>query len=133
MPLRVVAGVVLLAVAVHGALGALRPPATAARPPRSAGPPWRTTAAFLALTLLNPLTVVTFAAVVVALPPDLLAGAGARAAFVLGVGGASLAWQLALGLLGGLLGARLSPRWQRATTLLGNAAIAVLAVAALTA
>jgi len=133
-PLRTVAAVLLLVLAARGLAAAWRPtPAAevAALPEPDAERPWRTFAGFLALTLLNPLTVLTFGAVVVALPPGLLGGVGARAAFVLGAGAASLAWQLALAGAGSLLGGRLGPRWQRATALLGNGAIAALAVAAL--
>jgi len=144
-PLRVVAAVLLLVLAARG-LAAARHPAPApagegSAPglpapavggyPAEAERPWRTFGGFLALTLLNPLTVLTFGAVVVALPPGLLDGVAPRVAFVLGAGAASLAWQLALAGAGSLLGSRLGPRWQRATALLGNGAIAALAVAAL--
>lgn len=131
-PLRVVAALVLLAVAAAGLARALRRPAGAA--PTSApeaARPWRTWAGFLGLTALNPLTLLTFGAVVVALPAGLLDGPAQRAAFVAGAGGASLAWQAVLAVAGAALGRRLDARWQRWTALAGNAAIAALAVTAL--
>jgi threonine/homoserine/homoserine lactone efflux protein len=131
-PLRVVAAAALLALATRGLVQAWRPPAaldTRAAPRRAR----RTWAAFLGITLLNPLTVVAFGAVVVALPPALLTGTAARTAFVVGVGAASMAWQAVLAALGAALGRRLGRRWQRTTAVVGNVAIAVLAVAALAA
>jgi threonine/homoserine/homoserine lactone efflux protein len=129
VPLRIVAAILLLVIAGRGLVGARRPATSEQDPPPAR--PWRTFAAFLGLTLLNPLTVLTFAAVVVALPPDLLDTAGARVAFVLGAGAASIAWQAVLAGAGAVLGQRLDPRWQRLTALAGNGAIAALAVAAL--
>lgn len=72
-----------------------------------------TWAAFLGITLLNPLTVLTFAAVVVTLPPGVVDGAAARTLFVVGAGAASLVWQAVLAVLGATLGRRLDRRTAR--------------------
>jgi len=99
--------------------GAVAPP-----PP---GSPWRTYGALVALTLLNPLTVVYFGALVV--------GGQAGAAsfshgllFVLGAFVASASWQTLLATGGALLGRTLtSPRGRLTTTVVGNTVILLLA------
>lgn len=87
----------------------------------------RTFAGFVALTAINPLTVVYFAAVVAGLA-DRLTSAPARGAFVLGIGVASAAWQVGLGAAGAALGARVRPRARTALSLAGYGVVGVLAV-----
>jgi arginine exporter protein ArgO len=127
-PLRIVAAVALLAVAAYGIRRALRPRSPSAARAVPHGRRWAT---FLGLTVLNPTTVGTFAAIVVALPPGLLTGVAERIVFVLGVGTASLLWQLLLVAGGAAAGARLPARAQLWTAIAGNVAVAGLAVAAL--
>lgn len=81
---------------------------------------------FLGLTLLNPLTIVYFTALVfggslgqAAAPMD-----GLR--FILGAGMASLSWQTLLAGIGAQLGQRLSPRARWVTTIAGNLVVAGL-------
>lgn len=81
---------------------------------------------FLALTVANPLTIVTFAAVAIGLP-DLSSDAGVRVAFVLGAFLASLSWQLLLAGVGGLLHGRLPERARRVTSFVGGAIVLALA------
>ncbi len=131
-PLRVLAAAVLLGLAVHTAwraLAARRRPA-AATPGRRGGleTPARAFAGVLALTLLNPATVVYFAALVLgrrdAADPD----PGAAAAFVLGAFLASVSWQLLIAGGGSLIGRVLtSERGRLLTALLSSAIIAGLA------
>lgn len=118
-PLRLVAGVVLIAIAARG-LMALRTPRETASPGRLLGAGQRRTfMVLLVLTLLNPVTVVYFAALVVGMPP--MAGPPERIAFVAAVFLASLSWQSLLAMLGALLGRGPSAhRLRRPTTLLGN-------------
>src|SRR6478752_8870502 len=87
--LHLVAGAVLLVVAVKIALGVRRPPAVAA----TAGPAGLagTAARFYGLTLINPLTATAFAAVVLAMPGGEATALGV-AMFALGAFAASLAW-----------------------------------------
>lgn len=82
---------------------------------------------FLVLTLLNPLTIVTFAALAVALPA--IAGdLGARGAFVAGAFLASLSWQELLAVLGGILHGRLEAPAQRVLGFVSGAIVLALAV-----
>lgn len=90
--------------------------------------PARTFARFVALTAVNPLTVVYFVAVAAGLA-DRLATPAAAVAFVAGIGLASAAWQLTLAATGAVLGARVSPRLRTALTLLGYAVVGGFAVA----
>ncbi|MFE9693975.1 LysE family transporter [Micromonospora sp. NPDC005806] len=133
-PLRWVAAGVLLALAAHGAWRALRPPAPAGPAPVRGGldSPARAFGAILALTLLNPATVVYFGALV--LGRGDAAGSDTRAAvlFTLGAFLASASWQLVIAGGGTLIGRALTGRrGRRATALLSSAIIAALAVATL--
>jgi len=85
---------------------------------------WR----FVAVTAVNPLTALYFVALAVALG-DRIAGTAAAAAFVLGVGIGSLAWQLVLAGMGAGAGSLFGPRGRRWTALVGNGWVLVLAVA----
>lgn len=120
-----VAAVVLLAVAAH-----LLRDATRARPvdaaPVAPGSPLGVAGRFVLLTAVNPLTVLTFAALTAALPPG-----SAGIAFVAGVAGASAAWQSLLAVSGSLLGARSGPAASRWTGIVGSAAVGVAALVTL--
>jgi arginine exporter protein ArgO len=83
---------------------------------------------FLALTLVNPLTVTYFAALILGLGGDTLGSAADRALFAIGAFVASAAWQLVLAGAGALLHRRLPERALLATALLGNVLIAAFAV-----
>lgn len=122
--------VVLSAVAVTGARGAIRgrgiEPGTL---PTGAGTtPARMLVRFVGLTAVNPLTVVYFAAVAAGFA-DALADVGAKITFVLGIGAASAAWELALAGAGALLGARVSPRVRTGLALVGYGVVGGFAVA----
>jgi threonine/homoserine/homoserine lactone efflux protein len=87
----------------------------------------RTYLRFLALTIINPMTVVYFAALVLGLP-SIGNGAAERAAFVGGAFLASISWQSLLAGVGAIVHRRLPERARLATSLLGN--LIVLAFAA---
>lgn len=89
---------------------------------------FRTFAQFLGLTLLNPLTVAYFGSLILGLHEGALATASMRAAFVVGAGLASLSWQSLLAGLGALAHRRLSPRFQTATSVIGNVIVLGLGV-----
>ncbi|MFD6568779.1 LysE family transporter [Micromonospora profundi] len=135
-PLRVVAAVVLLGLAAHGlwrtwaAHRSRRPPA--ARAGQGLGTAGRAYAALLGLTLLNPMTVLYFAALVLG-RRDTADGGGVTAAlFVAGVFLASASWQLLIAGGGTVVGRALTgPRGRLVTGLVSSALIAALAVAAL--
>ena len=142
-PLRVVAAVVLLTLAGHGLWRAWRArPASgadagtdpAAGEPAGSGlsTPGRAFVGVLGLTLLNPTTVLYFAALILgrrdAADPDALAAA----LFVAGAFLASASWQLLVASGGTLVGRVLAgPRGRLVTGLVSSALIAALAVAAL--
>ncbi len=90
-------------------------------------PARRTYLRFLALTIINPMTVVYFAALVLGLPA-IGSGAAERAAFVAGAFLASLSWQSLLAGVGAIVHRRLPARSRLATSLVGN--VIVLAFAA---
>ncbi|MEU3115474.1 MULTISPECIES: LysE/ArgO family amino acid transporter [Micromonospora] len=140
-PLRLIAAGVLLALACLTAWRAMRPPAPA-QEPNSPAPtqepsprggldtPVRAFAAVLALTLLNPATVVYFVALVLGRGDVLGSSPVGAAAFTAGVFLASASWQLLIAGGGSLIGRALTgPRGRRVTALLSSAIIAALAVA----
>ena len=126
-PLRVVAIGALLAIGIRGLLlvtiGPRTVPGSATLPIRVIGTYLR----FLGLTLLNPATVIYFAALILALP-DLGRGPGERAAFVAGAFIASLSWQLALATVSAFAHRRLPPRFQIGVSILGNVLICGFAI-----
>ncbi|MCX5121548.1 LysE family transporter [Micromonospora sp. NBC_00362] len=135
-PLRVVAAVVLLGLAGHGlwrTWSAHRSRVTpTARAGRGMGTPGRAYAALLGLTLLNPMTVLYFTALVLGRRDTAESGVLAVALFVAGVFVASASWQLVIAGGGTVVGRALTgPRGRLVTGLLSSALIATLAVAAL--
>jgi threonine/homoserine/homoserine lactone efflux protein len=84
--------------------------------------------AFLGLTLLNPVTVAYFAALILGLQADALTGAGAKAVFVAGAFAASAAWQLTLVGAGAFLHRRLPANAALVTGLAGSVLIVAFAV-----
>ena len=126
IPLRVASAAVLVAIAVRG-LVALRREARA-EPAAVADPPGasRTFTLFLGLTLLNPMTVVYFAALILGLSSTGSAPLE-KVAFVVGAGLASLSWQTLVAFLGSRLHHRLSTRARLLTGLAGNLVVLFLA------
>lgn len=86
-------------------------------------------ALFMALTAVNPVTLLYFAALAAGLR-DLLAPPAGPAAFITGVAAASLTWQLGLVFSGAFLRGRASPAVQRGLSLAGHSAVAALGAAA---
>ena len=82
---------------------------------------------FLALTMLNPPTVIYFVSLAIALP-EVSADVASRAAFAVGASLASLSWQEVLAVAGAVLHGRLTPRLQRITAVVSS--IIILALAA---
>jgi threonine/homoserine/homoserine lactone efflux protein len=123
-PLRLTAVAVLIAIAARGILAVRR---TGTGEPGQ-DPPTRRRAylTILGLTLINPMTVVYFAALVLGLP-GLGDGAAGRAAFVVGAALASLAWQSLLACAGAALHRHASARLRTATSLLGSAIVLAFA------
>ncbi|MFE5492414.1 LysE family transporter [Streptomyces virginiae] len=146
---RLASAAILLAIAAHGLAGARATPphpttgaddpaAPAAAGTTGAGPaaagrtvtglrPARTFARYVALTAINPTTALYFAALTTAQGATLGSGP-AGAAFLVGVGVASLLWQQSLVALGSLAGARISATARVWTFRLGYGLVAAYAL-----
>ncbi|HEY7272569.1 MAG TPA: LysE family transporter [Actinoplanes sp.] len=122
-PLRWVAAGVLLALAGTTAYRAVRRPGTPEQPPK----PVTARGAYagvLGLTMLNPATVIYFAALILG-----RGGSGGGAWFVVGAFLASASWQLLLAGGGSLVGRLLTgERGRLITALVSSAVIAALAI-----
>ena len=133
-PLRVLAVVVLLLLAGQTALRAIRQhrdPARAARDGRGLTTPGRAFGAVLALTMLNPTTVLYFGALILGRQTSVPFAPGDAAIFVTAVL-ASASWQLLIAGSGSLLGRVLtSPRGRLGTALVSSTLIVALAVGVL--
>jgi arginine exporter protein ArgO len=135
-PLRWTSVVALLVIAAIGLRRALGTPAHAVADPlplpnqdptraadlRGRRGTARTYLAFLGLTLLNPMTVTYFAALVLGLPA-LSGGPAERIAFAASAFAASASWQLLLAAVGSALHRHAAPSLRRWTSLVGNAVI----------
>ncbi|GAA3434292.1 LysE family transporter [Kutzneria kofuensis] len=128
-PLRWASAAVLVVLAIRGAVKAV----TSYRRPqevsgRELTDPVRAYAALLGITLVNPMTLIYFTALVLGGPT-----AGDGAVFVLAAFAASASWQLLLAGGGALLGQALAgPRGRLATALVSSAVIVGLAVGLVT-
>lgn len=93
--------------------------------------PLRAWAAYVAITAVNPATVVYFAAIVLA-NHDLVGGPAEGTAFVLAAFAASASWQSLVACTGALLGTVLTgPRGRVVTGVVSGVAIAALALRSL--
>ncbi|MEE1760485.1 LysE family transporter [Streptomyces sp. SP18BB07] len=131
-PLRWASALVLLALAVRGAVGAVRQYRARRLPTRAQRDPVGPARAYLTLlgiTLLNPTTVVYFAALVLGSRATEAVSPLEQAVFVLTAFLASASWQLLLAGGGALLGRALTGhRGRLATGFVSSAVIAGLAV-----
>jgi threonine/homoserine/homoserine lactone efflux protein len=131
--LKAAAAVILALVGAHGLWGLMRGASGAQLAcTRNAGDVARSFGSasaqylrFVALTAINPLTVVYFASIATSLS---LTGFAARVAFVTGAGAASALWHLLLSLVAGHAGQRLTPRIQRAVSFAGRLAVVGMAM-----
>ncbi|WP_328958117.1 LysE family transporter [Kitasatospora purpeofusca] len=140
--LELAAAAVLVLLAAHGLRATLRTHRAdrdpAGTPPPVPASPWRTYASLLGLTLLNPLTVVYFSALVLGGrtgPAGLGSGSlgtdslGPGLVFVLAAFAASASWQALLATGGALLRRLLTgPRGRLLTGLTGNLVVLALAL-----
>ncbi|MGW9172422.1 LysE family transporter [Streptomyces decoyicus] len=129
-PLRSLAAVLLLGMAVRTAVRALRNRGTPDGPERDVlGRPVRAYLAFLGLTLINPWAVLYFSALVLAGGAGTPAGVAGPAAFVAAVTLASVSWQLFLAAGGTVLGRALTgSRGRVVTALLSAVVVSALAI-----
>lgn len=127
-PLRFAAIGALLAIGVRGLVRLGRTAGGGPAGADQAGSIAGTFLRFLGLTLLNPATVIYFAALILALP-DVGRAPGTRVAFAAGAFLASLSWQLVLAAFSAIAHHRLPPPFQLAVSFLGNLLIIGFAVA----
>jgi threonine/homoserine/homoserine lactone efflux protein len=123
--IRLVAAVTLAAIALHGLVALRHEPSEAAEDLAGGDGPRAHYVRFFAITLVNPLTIASFAAVAASLP---LGAPAAAAAFAAGVGVASAGWHLVLTVAAGHAGRWITPRIQTGLAVGGR--VAVLAMAA---
>jgi threonine/homoserine/homoserine lactone efflux protein len=123
--IRRVAAATLAGIALHGLVTLRNSSSEAAENAAEAAGPRAHYVRFFAITLLNPLTIASFAAVATSLPLD---HAGAAIAFATGVGAASAGWHLFLTAAAGHAGPWITPRIQRTLAIGGR--VVVLALAA---
>jgi arginine exporter protein ArgO len=137
LPMRYGSAVVLIALAVHGTVTAIRRHRIGRDGTPAARAPSGAARAFLGMwgmTMMNPLTAVYFAALVLGRQAAVAPGSADQAAFVLGVFIASASWQLVLAGGGAFLGRVLTGSYGRLLTAIASALlIASLAVHLLTA
>ena len=117
--LRAASVVVLVIIGGRGLLALLHRARTNARNLSEVPPSLRRTyLTILGLTIINPTTVVYFAALVLGLP-TIGSGPAEKLAFVVGASAASLSWQWALAVVGSLFHRRLSDRFQLFASVIG--------------
>jgi arginine exporter protein ArgO len=126
-PLRVVSGIVLLVIAVIGLVRTRQPLPESVVEPRGADLA-RTYGRFVGLTIINPTTIVYFAAVVIGLGVARGMTAADGVLFVIGAFLASLSWQTLIAAVGAFAGHRLSGRSRRVVTIVGNLVILALGI-----
>ena len=127
LELRLVSGLVLIALAVYGLWRGLK--RTSSKESTLGGcSALKTYTQFVAITFINPLTVVYFTALVLGRGSYAGMTLADQIVFVIGAGLASLSWQTLLAILGGLGRERLSPRFQYIAVILGNLIILALGV-----
>lgn len=126
--LRLASVVVLLAIAIRGFLAVRGAGARPGGGEGADGPGFLGTyVRFLGLTLINPQTVVYFAALIVGLP-TIGTTSAERAAFVAGAFVASAAWQQLLAGFGAIAHHRLPPATRTVTSIVGNLLIVAFAL-----
>jgi threonine/homoserine/homoserine lactone efflux protein len=123
--IKVIAAVVLAAIAIHGLVKIARGSGSAVLAATQAGTPAGHYARFLAITMANPLTIASFAAVAAALSLD---GPSAAVAFAAGVGAASAAWHVGLTLAAGHAGRWITPRIRHGLAIGGRLLVLAIAV-----
>jgi threonine/homoserine/homoserine lactone efflux protein len=129
-PFRYLAGGILAGIALLG-LWRLRGGGVEPETDVRARGVWGIYAGFLGLTLVNPTTVIYFAAVVMGLGLASGMSAPEGLAFVAGAGLASLSWQTLLAWSGATAGARMGARARRSLSIVGYMVILGLAAAIL--
>ncbi len=130
-PLRIVSGIVLTIIGLIGLYRIRGQAVDEGVTVRAGGDLARTYARFLGLTIINPTTIVYFAAVIIGLGVAEGMTPGDGVLFVTGAFLASLSWQTLIAGGSALAGHRLSTGARTITSILGNLVIIVFGVAIL--
>jgi arginine exporter protein ArgO len=130
-PLQILSGVVLIVIAIVGLAGLRKPIEKIEIPMPDRRELAGTYARFVGLTIINPTTIIYFAAVIVGLGVANDLGAADGAVFVVGAFIASLSWQTLLAGVGSVAGTKLDPRTRTIALIFGNLLILAIAVAIL--
>lgn len=120
----VASGIVVIAIGLWQLATSLRT-SDAIAPRPGPGRPLAIFGRFVALTAMNPLTVLYFLALAGVLAGT-ASGVTARAAFVAGTGGASISWQLGLAAVGAVMHRALSARTGRVLGIVASVVVIVL-------
>jgi len=124
-PLRVLSGLVLIALGVYGIIRLGQRSQDSEATELSEG---RIYLQFIALTALNPFTIVYFLALITGNGADWDYALADCLWFIFGVGMASLSWQILLAYIGATARARLSDRFLVASIIIGNIVVMALGV-----
>ena len=129
MPLRVVSAGVLIGLGVWGLRSFQKKEPKDAEDGRgNECRPLRVYGQFLALTLINPMTIIYFVAYIIGRNIGGLDSWGAVGWFVAGAGLSSLSWQSFLAVVGSVAHKSLPPGFQRGAVVLGNLIVLGLGV-----
>ena len=128
--LRLMSGIVLVVVGVYGIARSKRDSRIQVASERynSANQHFRIYGQFLAITLLNPLTLAYFGALILGANDNTTSSQIDHLAFVLGAGLASLSWQTLLAGSGSLARQYMSPQIQRFLSIFGNVIVILLGI-----
>jgi threonine/homoserine/homoserine lactone efflux protein len=131
VPLRILGGLVLVGIALAGMWQGRKRRDQPAQGTRDCSP-LPVYFQFLAITILNPLTIVYFTAYIIGRDYTSEGYSIQQAIlFVAGAGLSSLSWQTFLAGLGGIAGKRLGSQWQMITSLAGNLLVLALGLSVL--
>ncbi|NTV38602.1 MAG: LysE family transporter [Demequinaceae bacterium] len=120
----VVSGLVVIAIGAHQLVTARATPSTDVAP-RTPGNALAIYGRFIALTAMNPLTLLYFIALAGVLAGT-TSGVATKVAFVAGTGGASISWQLALAAVGAVMHRTISARTGRIIGIVASAIVIAL-------
>lgn len=128
LELRVFSAIVLMAMGAYGLMKLRSIHVQKEQMSGSGRDSWWTYFQFIAITTLNPFTVVYFLALVMGKGADWSFTLADGVLFVLGVTMASLGWQTMLAGLGALAKKHLSPRFMQVSIIIGNAIVILLGI-----
>lgn len=123
--MRLFSGIVLIGLGIFGLWRGLKAPNTGSEVIGGCDP-LRTYWQFSLLTLINPMTVIYFTALILGMEPIQQLTRLDQIVFVIGAGIASLSWQTILAVLGSFGKKHLSDRFQRLAVIIGNVIILAL-------